>query len=92
MKNYTFYVNPILEKFFNGKNKRLKHKNNFKLKHTMTLKRKSIILDGRSPLQKKSFFEAKREKKKEIAHLTDLIGLLVMKNRQNSKRRCALKN
>ena len=96
LTNYTFFVNPILEKFLSQKNKLMKQKSNFKLKNCMTMKRKSVWAQQivRSPLQKKNFFEIQVDKKKKASNFSDIISHLVEKNRQSNsdiKRKTVLK-
>lgn len=96
LKDYTFFVNPILEKFLSQKNKLMKQKSNFKLKNCMTMKRKSVWAQQivRTPLQKKNFFEIQVEKKKKVSNFSDMISNLVVKNRQSNsemKRKTVLK-
>ena len=84
LKKYTFYVNPILERFLYESNCRSKQKSNFKLKNSLTMRRKSAWVGGvRSPLQKKNFFEIIEKSKKGINNFTDLLSTLVEKKKPN---------
>lgn len=86
LKKYTFYVNPILERFLHESNCRSK-KNNFKLENSSTMRRKSAWM-GRSgsPLQKKNFFEIIEKSKKDIHNFTDLLSTLVEKKKLGTYR------
>lgn len=86
LKNYTFYVNAVLEKFLNEKKCLLKPKTHFTMKNSLSYKGKTLCMEKKcSPLHKKSVFEF-QDKKTKIPTFTDLINKLVAKSKQNQFR------
>ena len=95
-KSYTFYVNPILERFLKEtkiKNKNRRNSNgktpNKKIDQLRRLRRSVCFVDAnnvRSPLQKKSFF-GKAENTKQISNFADLINTLIVQNQQKKTER-----
>ena len=95
-KNYTFYMNGILEKFFREfkakKNKRrdalkIKISKNFgkkEIKGSKENKKESLSISTlKSPLQRKTFFEsAEKRSCSKIVNFADVISTLVEKNRR----------
>ena len=81
LKNYTFYLNPILEKFIKEK-KKSNPSNNKKNLSVSRLSQKTA--DLKSPFKKKSFFHKSLEKNRGRLKFTDLINNLVAKQK-NSK-------
>ena len=76
LKIYSFYANPILERFYNEKNKCSTVQSRARLRNSKTIKITTA-------LHKKQFFEF-QETKKEISNFTELISTLVVKKKQST--------
>ena len=94
LKNYTFFMNIILENFLK-ENKAKKHKTNLFSKMKLSKKshhpeinlmkeskKESSKSNIRSPLQRKTFFASVERRKSQIVNFADLINTLVEKNRK----------